>query len=107
MDPDEVVMSKVQSHSRFQVAQFLAESVRQSGKAPHLHRQILPFHKGRRRDAQVRIAGDIRLFDFHDFGRRVSTGTNRFRFVEFYDLGVVHFGAEGLSHGIHINVETV
>src|SRR5579863_8025542 len=50
MNATEIVIREVQCNGGFQVRELLAESVRESSKAAHLHShgQILPFHKASR-----------------------------------------------------------
>src|SRR5690348_8905190 len=69
MNTAEIVVSKMQSNSGFQVRQLFAERIRQSGETAHLHshREVLPFDKGRADVLRVRIANSHLGYDLDDF----------------------------------------
>jgi len=58
MHAAEIVVSEVQRDCRFQVQEFLAESVRQARESAdrHTHREILALYKASRDVVRVRIA---------------------------------------------------
>jgi hypothetical protein len=61
VDANEVVPERIESNHVRMVFELLAESIRESGEAPHRHppREVRTFRVGRADVLRVRIAGDI------------------------------------------------
>ena len=71
MNANEVVVPEVQADSRDVVFQFLAESVREPSKPPHVrtHCEVLAFHVAGGYVLSIRLAADVLTLGSDAFSR--------------------------------------
>ena len=115
MHAAEIIVSKVQSASRFQVRQFLRESVSQARESPHLHShgQVLPLNMRRTNMLRVRVARAHLGYNLRDrsvplipelavvsveLGQLSEVGITRKRF--FHCFAVEDVGVSGQLHAV-------
>jgi len=96
VDANEVVVHKVERDRRDVVLDLLGESVCEASEAPHVHphRKVLAFDIGRADVFRVRLATDFLPLATDALGRTVACFSVAPRAVNFYEHGVVDFGAK-------------
>ena len=109
MDSPEVVVHEVECHGMFQVLNLLGKRVREPGKAPHTHphREVLALNE--RRADVVRVGVTLNGIPPRPdaLGGAIAGIPDQLGSVQLHEHGVVDLEAEGIFHGIDVDLVPV